>query len=67
MTQEIKRVLHSEGLLIISSPDKCVYSDIPGYLYAREFEALLREHFANVEMFGQRRRRLPSAYFPLEF
>ena len=62
MMQEIKRVLHSEGVLIISSPDKYVYSDIPGYknefhvkeLYAREFEALLREHFANVEMFGQR-------------
>ena len=48
--------------MIISSPDKYVYSDIPGYknefhvkeLYAREFEALLKEHFANVEMFGQR-------------
>ena len=62
MMREIKRVLRPEGVLIISSPDKYVYSDIPGYknefhvkeLYAREFEALLKEHFANVEMFGQR-------------
>ena len=57
MMREIKRVLYPEGILIISSPDKYVYSDIPGYknefhvkeLYAREFEALLKEHFANVE------------------
>jgi SAM-dependent methyltransferase len=62
MMREIKRILRPEGILIISSRDKHVYSDIPGYknefhvkeLYAREFEALLREHFANVEIFGQR-------------
>ena len=62
MMREIKRILRPEGILIISSSDKYLYSDIPGYknefhvkeLYAREFEALLKEHFANVEMFGQR-------------
>ena len=62
MIREIKRILCPEGILIISSPDKYVYSDIPGYknefhvkeLYAREFETLLKEDFANVEMFGQR-------------
>jgi glycosyltransferase involved in cell wall biosynthesis/ubiquinone/menaquinone biosynthesis C-methylase UbiE len=62
MMREIKRVLCSKGVLIISSPDKYVYSDVPGYknpfhvkeLYAREFKELLKEHFANVEMFGQR-------------
>jgi ubiquinone/menaquinone biosynthesis C-methylase UbiE len=59
--REIKRILCPEGTLIISSPDKYVYSEIPGYknefhvkeLYACKFETLLREHFANVEMFGQ--------------
>ena len=62
MMREIKRVLHPEGILIISSPDNHVYSDIPSYkddhhvkeLFAPEFEALLKEHFANVQMFGQR-------------
>jgi glycosyltransferase involved in cell wall biosynthesis/SAM-dependent methyltransferase len=62
MMREIKRILRPEGILIISSPDKYVYSDIPGYenpfhvkeLYAREFEALLKEHFVRVDMLGQR-------------
>ena len=62
MMREIKRILSPEGILIISSPDKYVYSDIPGYknefhvkeLYAREFETLLKAHFANVKTFGQR-------------
>ncbi|HEY5743330.1 MAG TPA: glycoside hydrolase family 99-like domain-containing protein [Terrimicrobiaceae bacterium] len=62
MMREIKRILSPEGILIISSPDKYVYSDVPGYrneyhvkeLYARDFDALLKEHFANVQMFGQR-------------
>ena len=62
MMREIKRILCPEGILIISSPDKYVYSDIAGYknefhvkeLYAREFQALLKEHFGNVDVLSQR-------------
>ena len=62
MMREIKRVLRPEGILIISSPDKYIYSDVPAYnnefhvkeLYAREFEALIKEYFTNLQMFGQR-------------
>jgi O-antigen biosynthesis protein len=62
MMREIKRILCPGGILIISSPDKYVYSEVSGYrnefhvkeLYVRDFEALLKEHFANVQMFGQR-------------
>jgi glycosyltransferase involved in cell wall biosynthesis/SAM-dependent methyltransferase len=62
MMREIKRILSPKGILIISSPDKYVYADVPNYknefhvkeLYSREFEALLKEHFANVCVLGQR-------------
>jgi glycosyltransferase involved in cell wall biosynthesis/SAM-dependent methyltransferase len=62
MMREIKRVLSPRGILIISSPDKHVYADIPIYkneyhikeLYVREFEELLRKYFANVDMLEQR-------------
>jgi GT2 family glycosyltransferase/ubiquinone/menaquinone biosynthesis C-methylase UbiE/uncharacterized coiled-coil protein SlyX len=62
MMAEIKRVLRLGGLLIISSPDKHEYSDVPHYtnpfhlkeLYSREFTELLTQTFKNVEMFGQR-------------
>jgi len=62
MIAEIHRVLRPEGLLIISSPDKREYSDVPGYsnpfhvkeLYLEEFTALLGQHFRNVAIFGQR-------------
>ncbi len=53
MLAEIKRVLKPEGVLIISSPDKKHYSDIPGYnnpyhvkeLYYEEFKTLLKKNF----------------------
>nr|WP_290693297.1 glycoside hydrolase family 99-like domain-containing protein [Halomonas sp. UBA3074] len=62
MMEEIKRVLRPEGLLIISSPDKHEYSEKPGYdnpyhvkeLYKQEFEQLLKSHFANSTLIGQR-------------
>lgn len=51
--KEIKRVLKENGILIMSSPDKKTYSDIPHFrnlfhvheLYFDEFNALIREHF----------------------
>lgn len=54
MLYEIRRVLRPEGFLLISSPDKYEYSDVPGYhnefhlkeLYRQEFEALLQKHFS---------------------
>jgi GT2 family glycosyltransferase/SAM-dependent methyltransferase len=62
MVSEIKRVLRSDGMLIISSPDKHEYSDVPGSenafhvkeLYLNEFSALLKVWFRHVEIYGQR-------------
>ena len=62
MMQEIRRVLRADGVLVISSPDKYEYSDVPGYhnpfhakeLYRDEFEGLLTRWFANVLLYGQR-------------
>ncbi|HET9484967.1 MAG TPA: class I SAM-dependent methyltransferase [Xanthomonadales bacterium] len=56
------RALTDDGLLIVSSPDKRTYSDIPGFrnehhvreLYRDELEALLARHFSAVRLFGQK-------------
>jgi 2-polyprenyl-3-methyl-5-hydroxy-6-metoxy-1,4-benzoquinol methylase len=55
MIAEIKRVLKPEGILIISTPDKKQYSDIPNYqnpfhikeMYEKEFKALIKNNFQN--------------------
>ena len=62
MLAELRRVLRQDGLLIISSPNKKVYSDDRNYvnefhvkeLYFEEFDALLHEQFAAVDYLGQR-------------
>jgi ubiquinone/menaquinone biosynthesis C-methylase UbiE len=62
MMTELKRVLKPGGVLIISSPDKKFYSDIPGYknpfhvaeLYKNEFEALIGKHFRYAQYFSQK-------------
>ncbi len=62
MMREVKRILRPGGWLIVSSPDRHQYSDVPGYanpyhvkeLYLPEFEALLRRWFAHVRLYGQR-------------
>lgn len=62
MMTELKRVLKPGGVLIISSPDKKYYSDIPNYknpfhvkeLYKAEFEALIAKHFRHAQHFTQK-------------
>lgn len=62
MLMEIKRVLKKNGILIISSPDKLNYSDIPNYknpfhvkeLYADEFEHLISKYFSNFQIMKQK-------------
>ncbi|THF54002.1 glycoside hydrolase family 99-like domain-containing protein [Allorhizobium terrae] len=62
MISEIKRVLKPDGLFLISSPNKLVYSDQPKYknpfhvreLYTSDFNTLVSRYFQNVKHFGQR-------------
>lgn len=62
MFREIKRVLKPDGILIISTPDKLNYTDVPKTinefhvkeLYADEFRHLASDHFRNVTLLFQR-------------
>ena len=62
LLSEISRLLKDEGLLIISTPNKKIYSDGPDYhnpfhekeLYFNEFRDLLKINFSRVYFFGQR-------------
>lgn len=59
---EIKRVLKPDGLLVISTPDKLVYSDQPRYrnefhrkeFYRQEFYDFLASRFPTVKFWEQR-------------
>lgn len=59
--REIKRCLREDGILIMSSPDKRTYSDLPGFqnefhikeFYVEEFEAFLQQEFKYCEHFLQ--------------
>lgn len=58
MISEIKRVLKSDGVLIISTPEKSIYSDQANYsnpyhekeLYEEEFVQILSEQFKFIQM-----------------
>ncbi|MGD1809757.1 tetratricopeptide repeat protein [Dapis sp. BLCC M126] len=73
MMQEIKRVLKKDGVLVISSPNRLVYSDLPNYhnpfhvkeLYEQEFVDLLNRYFSHTKIYGQR-LATSSFVFPLD-
>ncbi|WP_025847912.1 glycosyltransferase [Paenibacillus ehimensis] len=60
--KEIKRVLKPEGILVMSTPDKYVYSDRANYrnsfhlreFYKEEFYSFLKEYFNNIDMYYQK-------------
>lgn len=63
MMAEIRRVLTDDGMLVISSPNKKIYSDLAGgnhnhfhvkELYFDELNDLLSRYFASIRYFGQR-------------
>ncbi|MBX9578563.1 MAG: glycosyltransferase [Chthoniobacterales bacterium] len=62
MLSEIKRVLTPGGILIVSTPDKHEYTEVPKHhnqfhvneLYRNEFESLLGAYFKNQKILGQR-------------
>uniref|UniRef100_UPI0016606D9F class I SAM-dependent methyltransferase n=1 Tax=Stenotrophomonas maltophilia TaxID=40324 RepID=UPI0016606D9F len=62
MMAEVRRVLRPDGVLVMSSPNKEVYSDRAGYhndfhvkeLYQNEFLELVGQHFPAVRLCGQR-------------
>ncbi len=62
MLAEFRRVLRPDGIALISSPDKAIYTDKHGNdnefhvseLYRDELEALLSRHFPGYRLYGQK-------------
>src|SRR5512140_497831 len=62
LISEAARVLRPDGVLMVSTPNKAIYTDRTGYrnpfhpseLYESEFVDALRERFPAVSLFGQR-------------
>lgn len=62
MLAEFRRVLKPQGLAIVSSPDKAIYTDKQGNdnefhvseLYRDELETLLARHFPAFDLYGQK-------------
>lgn len=58
---EIKRCLKEDGILIMSSPDKRTYTDLPGHInefhikefYVDEFESFLKREFKHCQFYLQ--------------
>src|SRR6266404_632053 len=62
LLSEVKRLLTSDGVFIVSTPNKTVYSDEPQFnnpfhvheLYFDEFRELFEKYFKSVKFLGQR-------------
>ena len=62
LLSEVKRLLKDDGLFIVSTPNKAVYTDARDHhsrfhvreLYLDEFSSLLRRYFKHLRVFGQR-------------
>ncbi len=62
LLSEVKRLLKDDGLFIVSTPNKAVYTDARDHhsnfhvkeLYFEEFSSLLRRYFKHLRIFGQR-------------
>jgi SAM-dependent methyltransferase len=62
LLSEVKRLLKNTGVFIVSTPNRKLYTDVPGIdnpfhvkeLYLEEFKPLLEGHFKNVFIYGQR-------------
>jgi len=59
---EVKRTLKKDGIFIVSTPNKKLYSDVPNYnnefhvkeFYFEDFKYLLESYFKHVDLLGQR-------------
>ncbi len=72
MMREVKRLLKKDGIFIVSTPNKYIYSDQANYqnpfhlkeLYFDDFKRLMSDNFQNVYVYGQ--KIYPSSnIFPL--